>query len=124
MRERRRIGFPPVDEPFEVEVERRDDAVVVTPVGELDLASVDHLEREIAAQSAGAGHLVLSLASLRFIDTSGMRLVLTQQAACAREGRRFTLVAGPPEVQRLFALGGVLDRLPFAESVDDAVRNT
>lgn len=110
------------EEPFSVEVRRADGALLVTPAGELDLASAPVLEARIDERIDDVSHLVLDLSRLRFIDTSGMRLVLQQQAACARAGRRLSLVQGPPPVQRLFEIAGVRDRLPFVADADAALR--
>ena len=111
-----------VPAPFSVDVQRRGDALVLTPSGELDLATVPAVDAILEAEEPAPAHVVLDLSSLAFIDTSGMRLVLAQQAACERAGRRLTLVEGSPAVQRLFALAGVQDRLPFASDLEAALR--
>jgi anti-anti-sigma factor len=108
-------------EPFAVAVRRHQQALVVTPSGELDLATVDDLDAVIADAIDDAQHLVLDLSELEFIDTSGLRCILSQQAESERRGRRFTLVAGSPEIQRLFDVAGVADRLPFVATVDAAL---
>ena len=111
-----------VPQPFSVDVQRRGDALVLRPVGELDLATAPAVEAILHAEDPAPAHVVLDLSTLAFMDTSGMRLVLAQQAECERAGRRFSLVEGSPDVQRLFALSGVLDRLPFAGDLESALR--
>ena len=107
-------------EPFRVEVERRDAGLVVRPVGELDLATVDELNRVI--DDAGTTPLlVLDLSELQFLDTSGLRFLLKKQADFAGAGSELKLVRGTGEVQRLFTIAGFTDRLPLEESVDTAL---
>ena len=109
-------------EPFRVDVERQGEAVVVRPVGELDLATVAELDRVI--EGAGTGPLlVLDLSELEFLDTSGMRFLLKMQADCFALDRELKLVQGPREVQRLFTVAGLADRLPLEESVEAALSN-
>ena len=107
-------------EPFRVEVERQGKALVVRPVGELDLATVADLGRAIE-EAGTAPLLVLDLSALEFLDTSGMRFLLKMQADSFSLGRELKLVRGPKEVQRLFAVAGFADRLPLEDSVQAAV---
>ena len=56
---------------------------------------------------------MLDLRRLTFIDSTGMRLVLTWHARARRDGISFAVIPGPGVVQRLFEVAGVLDQLPF-----------
>ena len=58
--------------------------------------------------------MTLDLGGLRFLDTSGLRLVLETVESSRRDGFTFTVLPGPPEIQRLFDLAGVTDMVPFA----------
>ena len=107
-------------QPFRVEVERRGPVVVVRPVGELDLATVDELDHAVA-EAGRAPRLVLDLSELEFLDTSGMRFLLKKQAECAADGCDLNLVKGSREVERLFAVAGFADRLPFVDTVEEAL---
>jgi anti-anti-sigma factor len=102
-------------EPFRVEVEVRGETSVIRPIGELDLATVEELAR--AVDAARGRRLVLDLSALEFIDTSGMRLILAEES----DRGDLTLVRGSRNVQRLFEIAGVVDRLPFADSLDAAL---
>lgn len=109
-------------EPFQVELERQGKALVVRPVGELDLATVDELDRVIE-EAGPASLLVLDLSSLEFLDTSGLRFLLKKQADCYALGQEMKLVRGSQEVQRLFSVAGFADRLPLEDSVEAALAN-
>ena len=96
-----------------VQAERMGRAYVVAPVGELDLGNVDDLRDLIAARPPLCDRLVLDLSGLTFFDTSGMRLVIETMQATSLGGPALAIVRGPAEVQRLFALARLEDRLPF-----------
>ena len=82
------------------------EAVVVAPVGEIDLATVDELAQALDAAREEAGSVVLDLREVTFMDSAGLRLVL--EASLAGEG--FAVVRGPREVQRIFDLVGLDER--------------
>jgi anti-anti-sigma factor len=97
-------------------------AHVVSPRGELDLYTVAALRSTIAERPDGCDVVVLDLQQLRFFDTSGMRLVLeTMQQDLGPLGVRLAILRGPPDVQRLFALAGMEDRLPFFDALEEAI---
>jgi anti-anti-sigma factor len=101
-------------EPFRVEVQPERDSVRVVPVGEVDIATVGEIDARLRElNQAGFRHFVLDLRRLTFIDSSGVRLVLTWHAAARQNGIDFMVLEGPPAVQRVFELAGVLDHLPF-----------
>ena len=82
------------------------DAVVVAPVGEIDLATVDALAQALGAARTESEHVVLDLREVTFIDSAGLRLVLESSQA----GGTFAVVRGPHEVQRVFELVGLDER--------------
>ena len=84
--------------------------------GELDLATAEQLERELArVESSDALSIVLDLSALEFIDSTGVRLILQADARSRADSQRLALLRGPRAVQRVFELTGILDRLPFAD---------
>ena len=105
---------PRPPEPFRCDVERAGDDVVLIPRGEIDLASVPMLEatrREV--RNGGFERVILDLSNVTFMDSTGLRLVLTWADAHERDGMQLRLVPGPPQVQRLFEVTGMLPRLPW-----------
>ena len=59
--------------PLEVAVERLGSADVVRASGELDMASVEVLERAVA--STAAPHVILDLEGLTYLDSAGLRAI-------------------------------------------------
>ena len=88
----------------------------MAPVGELDLATVDKLRAEIdRPHEVGFDHLVLDLRQVRFMDSTGLRLVLEVDADARADGWSFSILRGSPTVQRLFEVTHLVERLPFTD---------
>jgi anti-anti-sigma factor len=100
------------DVTFEVDVRAGPEGTVVTPRGELDIATAGELRDALAAVE---GPLTLDLSALRFVDTSGLRLILEVTDRARRDGRAFAVVPGVPGVQRLFEMAGVAELVPFTD---------
>jgi anti-sigma B factor antagonist len=100
--------------PFHCDVEPQRGQVRVTPHGELDLATSPELERRLRElRESGFDRIVLDLRELVFLDSTGLRLILREQAAAEAAGSTFELIPGGPGVQRIFDVACVLDRLTF-----------
>src|SRR5215210_3993749 len=107
--------------PFDVRARHVAAAHVVAPRGELDLYSVTGVREALAARPDGCATVVLDLQGLSFFDTTGMQLVLETLQELESRGLRFAILRGGPEVQRLFALARLEDRLPFFDELDEAL---
>lgn len=92
--------------------------VTVSLKGELDLSSVGKVEEELErVEKDGPSVLVLDLSQLSFLDSTGLRAVVTADERARSGGRRLVIVRGPDPVQRVFAITRLEERL---EMVDDA----
>jgi anti-anti-sigma factor len=92
---------------------RDGDTHVVVLEGELDLATVEGVERELErAGGSDARSIVVDLRKLDFMDCSGLRVIW---AARRRAGERLILVRGPGCVQRVFEISGLVRLLAFVD---------
>ena len=96
-------------EPFAIDTDERDDRVVVTPRGELDMASAPELEQALMPRLQDGRWVVLDLRPLDFIDSSGLRVVVGAHRAAEERGGRFTCVRGTPgsTVHRIVEIAGI-----------------
>jgi anti-anti-sigma factor len=95
---------------------RAGDAVVVVPVGEIDLATDALVEDEITAARAESSFVVLDLRAVTFMDSAGIRLVVEGVRRLAEDGGEFAVVRGPAEVQRVFDLVGLEGRVRLLDA--------
>ena len=102
---------------FDIDVATDGEATRLTLRGEFDIANASHLEREISRfADSGGTRLVIDLRALRFIDSTGLRIVLETRQRAADRGFDLELIRGPRQVQRVFELTGLEDRLPFVDA--------
>jgi len=108
---------PSAPEPFRVDVVPNRDEARVCPVGELDLATVPSVDAELAELwAAGFTRLVLDLRDVRFLDSTGVRMLLSWHGKSSADGMVFTVISGPPEVERVLVLTGVAGILTYASA--------
>lgn len=98
---------------FDVEVvARKDGGATLRLSGELDLSTIEQLERAVASSVDGKPELVvLDLRKLVFLDSTGLRLMLQLDSRLAEVGGRLVLVEGPRRVHRVFELTGAREEL-------------
>jgi anti-anti-sigma factor len=94
------------------------DSVRVAVSGELDLSSALVFEDELRRieEQTKPTLLVLDLRLLKFMDSTGLRLILSAHARAINKGRKLAIVEGGDAVRRIFRLTGVLERLNFVEA--------
>jgi anti-sigma B factor antagonist len=76
---------------FEVRTFREGGSWRLALSGELDLASADQLEDAIRMAEEGSGlRIVVDLGDLRFIDSTGLNVLLNAQARSRKNGQRLS----------------------------------
>jgi anti-sigma B factor antagonist len=104
-----------------VEVESERERVIVRLEGELDLASAPLLERALERSEVdAAATVVFDLDGLRFIDSTGLRVLLSAHRKASEAGREFAITRGSPQVQRLLDITRVAERLTVVPSAHEA----
>jgi anti-sigma B factor antagonist len=92
------------------------DATVLALFGELDLASTPMLERELeAVESSGAPRMVIDLAGVGFMDSTGLQALVHARERAAANDHQFSLRRGPHQVQRVFELTKTIDAFTFED---------
>jgi anti-sigma B factor antagonist len=110
----------PLDAPVpeQLKVRRLTDAegVVLVLAGELDLGSAPALEQQLdEIERATPQRLLMDLRHLRFMDSTGLALMIRAQQSADANGHRLAFRRGTAQVQRLFELSGVIDRFTFED---------
>ncbi|HEU0316072.1 MAG TPA: STAS domain-containing protein [Solirubrobacteraceae bacterium] len=105
-----------VFEPGELSIDSSRDGEVQTIGlgGELDLANAELVDRELRrVEATDVRRIVLDLAGLTFVDSSGIRLLIA--AAGRADTDRLTIRRPPERIERVLRIAGVLERLPIAD---------
>jgi anti-anti-sigma factor len=88
--------------------------------GELDIASAGVLDTTIAELCAdGASRILLEMADLAFMDSTGVRSLLVGRELCSVNHCEMLIGSVSPQVARLFEVSGLGERLPRRASIAD-----
>ena len=101
---------------FGLVVQREPEVARVSPVGELDLATVDRLRtclRELIAD--GVPRLVIDLRGTTFVDSTALHLLVSTHAESVDQGWRLEIIPGSPTVHRPIVVIGLDEQLPFVD---------
>ncbi len=99
---------------FRVDVHPERDAARVVPVGELDLATSGAVEAKLhELRDAGFRELVLDLRRLTLLDSAAVALIVEEDLWARSNGHGFSLIGGPPAIERVLQSCGLRGRLPF-----------
>jgi anti-sigma B factor antagonist len=95
-------------EGFEATTSSADGVATVLLEGELDIASAPVLDASLAdVEGNGTSTVVLDLAGVRFIDSTGLRSLLNARQRAETAGRTLRLTNIPVDVERVFDVTGV-----------------
>ena len=98
---------------------------MLSVIGELDLAAAPKVRQALVTAVQGpAPDVVLDLASVDFIDSSGLGIVIGALKRVWSRGGRLRVVAAQPQVVKVFELTELDRILPLAASVEEAVGPT
>ncbi len=89
-----------------------DRTVTLRLCGEVDITTIDRLERAALAVTDGS-RLVLDCRRLEFMDSTGLAVLLGLRR---RFGADLRLVRGPEHLQRMFDVTGMTTVLPFFDT--------
>lgn len=89
-----------------LDTRRVGDAAVVSVEGDIDLTTFDAVESALDAARGQGTVLVLNLRAVEFMDTSGLRLVISEQQRADAHGYRFVVLPGSAKLRRLFEIAG------------------
>ena len=85
--------------------------------GELDISTYEDARARLAeAERAAPELLVVDLAGLRFVDSTGVRLILSADERAREAGRRLALRLGDGPARRVFAALGLVDRVEVLDA--------
>ena len=106
------------------ETEERDGTLRVALAGELDFSTAAAVEEKLTAveESGQPTWLVLDLRGLRFIDSTGLSLVINADHRGRKAGRRVTIVSGTGAPRRILDATGLRGRLDVVEDAAELGR--
>ncbi len=84
--------------------------------GDLDLESADHIERHVRQlRGRGVARVVIDLRGVEFLDSTGLRVLISLRNDAKRQHHELCLVRPPPAVRRVFTLTGTYGLFDWVE---------
>ena len=118
------IAAPTAEAPMtanlKIEESTHDGHDVLDVSGEIDLATAPELESTLA-ERVGARKTIVDLSRVSFIDSTGLRVLLTIHETAETAGGQLVLISAEGPVTKLCAITGVRDLLHIATDRDAAV---
>jgi anti-anti-sigma factor len=110
--------------PARLDVRRVDHplGIVLTLAGELDLATAPVLQERLDATLHRGAVVVIDLSRLRFIDSSGLGMLVQAERQLRESGGQLVLVRGPRAAHRPFELTGLDSYFEFCDSPSAGLR--
>jgi anti-sigma B factor antagonist len=104
-----------------VDVEMTSSSVVVSVVGELDMADADQVAQVLVdATEAGKPILRLQLSRLTFADSSAIKAIIVGANAAEQRGVAYELLSPNRRVQRLLQVTGLNKALTVRHETEDS----
>ena len=96
------------------------DQVVVALRGELDVTDAAEVAASLAAVAAGKRDIILDLAGLEYIDSSGLAALVRARQRALHAGSDLLLAAPQQQVLRMLALTRLIDFFPVRACTGEA----
>ena len=109
-----------VNNEFSVDEHNEAGATILAVAGELDLRTSPKLEEALGrAFDSGAELVILDLRQIEFMDSTGLRVLQSAHQRAHDTGRRFALVRGADQVERVLTLTGVRELLTVVDAPEE-----
>ena len=100
---------------FEARTQRVGEATIVALLGDLDIAAEADATAAFEAATGDGGVLVADLRELAFLDSTGVRVLLTADLHAKDKGVRFGVARGDGTVRRLLEVTRIDQRFPVVD---------
>lgn len=106
---------------MELETEKRNDVVVLTPVGKLDAAATGDLQQKLAELIDGGENLLaLDLRRMEHIGGAGLRALLMLARKLESQGGGLALSGVPGALKEAFEMAGLTGQFTFVKTIEEA----
>jgi anti-anti-sigma factor len=104
-----------MEKPFEIGVEEHESSALVRLGGEIDLGAVKAIETALLPLEDRFPTLILDLREVTFLDSTGLRAIVSADARARKNGVELKIVRGPERVQKILYLAGLDKILPLID---------
>jgi len=106
---------------FSVSVVQTPTGPVVTPNGDIDMATTDELERAaVSAINAGNPSLTIDLSDVDFCDSAGINTFVRIKKMCDGAGGQFGISGARPHIIHVLTISGLAEYLGVRQPTADS----
>ena len=103
-----------------VEIEASGSSLRASVTGELELGAADRFEEVLERLAEDGVHdAVVDLRAVTFMDSTGLRMLLSADRIAREQGARLWIVPGGPPVRQVLEITGMDKVLPLVEQPPD-----
>jgi anti-sigma B factor antagonist len=106
-----------------IDVSTRETSTVITLSGDIDIQTAPALREQLASLSPAVRIVVVDLAAVEFLDSSGVGALVGAAAALEEAGGSLRLACPPPQVQKVFRISRLAEVIPIFDDVEEALRS-
>ena len=104
-----------------IDVSQQGASTVVTLEGDIDMHTAPRLRESLRELSGESGVVVVDLAAVQFLDSSGVGAFVGAAALFLEAGGSLRLAGPPPRVQKVFRISRLAEVIPIHDDVSAAV---
>lgn len=104
-----------------VAMEERDDLLVVSLSGELDIYTVPGFRRDMGAVDPVSTRIVVDLSDVTLLDSSGLGALLSMLNRSHEGEGDLALVCPHRHLRRVFEVTGLREAFAFGDDIDSAI---
>ena len=109
---------------LDLTTEAQGDGVRIVLTGELDISTAPRVEDELRrVEEDRPAVILLDLRELEFMDSTGLRVIVSADGRAREEDRVLRLVRGPEAVQRIFRVTRLDERLEIGDDPDALIKS-
>jgi anti-sigma B factor antagonist len=99
-------------EDFRVHITPDREQVIVRAVGEVDLSTANEIEGPVVELlNSGFEQVILDLREVTFMDSSGIRVLISGHQHAEVRGARLSIIVGTSRIRQTLELSGAIDYL-------------
>ena len=109
-----------------LEIEIKDNCMLVRLMGEIDLAVTDTLRNSLEHEldlNPAVKNIVINLSDVDYIDSSGLGVLLGRYKRVTREGGKMFIVGASPQVRKIVDMSGLFNIMPECTSEAEALNH-
>jgi len=112
-----------VEQDFGISEQQRGGLDIVTPHGEVDMATAPALREHLDSVIGRAqGAVIVDLTPVTFIDSTGLGVLIGAKKRCDETDRELRIVVSEPRIRKVFEVTGLTDHFVLHDSLEPALK--